>query len=109
MRFSCVRGGMGDGYIDAKKPVTASLARDGQSPNLICCAAVGCSVAHKTQRSGPGQAHDRRQYESYGKVAQQRQEGFVRRSQPSFSNVVFSSVYFSSACSDLSRPLPDCL
>src|SRR5262249_32617918 len=25
------------------------------------------------------------------------------------SQVVFSSVYFSSACSDLSRPMPDCL
>ncbi|PXX80722.1 hypothetical protein DFR34_10363 [Rivihabitans pingtungensis] len=34
-------------------------------------------VAHHTQRSGPGQAHGRRQYESYGKVVQQRQARFV--------------------------------
>jgi len=36
-------------------------------------------AAHKTQRSGPGEAHDRRQYKKYGKVVQQRQVGFVGR------------------------------
>jgi len=35
------------------------------------------SAANKTQRSAPDQAHDRRQYNKYGKVVQQRQEGFV--------------------------------
>ena len=39
--------------------------------------ATGMSVANKTQRSDPGQAHDRRQHGSYGKVVSQRQEGFV--------------------------------
>jgi hypothetical protein len=42
--------------------------------------ALALSVAHNTQRSGPGQACDRRQYGEYGKVGQQRQEGFVSRS-----------------------------
>ncbi len=37
------------------------------------------SVAHKTQRCTPGQAHDRRQDKAYNKAAQQRQEEFVSR------------------------------
>ena len=49
-------------------------------PRAAIIAALACallSVAHKTQRSAPGQAHDRRQYNKYGKVGQQCQEGFV--------------------------------
>ena len=50
----------------------------GNNARQIWCAAL--RVAHKTQRSDPGQAGDRRQYKQYGKVGQRRQEGFVSRS-----------------------------
>jgi len=35
------------------------------------------AVADKTQRSDPGQARGRRQYNKYGQAVQQRPEGFV--------------------------------
>ena len=48
-------------------------------PNVYADTLFG--VVNKTQRSNPGQARNRRQYEKYGKVGQQRQEGFVSDAQ----------------------------
>ena len=54
-------------------------------------------------REAPGSAREKAQLGAHA-VAGGGSDPQVRSSQ-----VVFSSVYFSSACSDLSRPMPDCL
>ena len=60
-------------------------------------------LADQQIREAPGSAREK---------AQRRRSRRCRRRQcpqDRSSQVVFSSVYFSSACSDLSRPMPDCL
>ena len=51
----------------------------GKNPGLVPACGAWARASHTTQRSNPGQGRDRRQYEKYGKVGQQRQEGCVRR------------------------------
>ena len=58
-------------------PLFLGLAKETRESKTNRTAKWPLSAAHKTQRSGPGQAHDRRQYKQYGKVVQRRQEGFV--------------------------------
>lgn len=49
---------------------------------MTLCYGFAMRVAYKTQRGGPGQAHDRRQYEQYGKVGQARQDRFAEFCEP---------------------------
>ncbi len=98
---------LADDLIDAEEPCLKQMAR--------------VFDAHQASVLGV-QTVDRRETDKYGIVAVQPLEEFVSRVErivekprPEDAHcemsiqVVLSSVYLSNACSDLSRPVPDCL